>query len=140
VTRFGSSQGRGTLGRRSAAISLRDRPSQRRFAGRPCSQTDERQLKSTEHQAEGTLSLTWAFPIDRSWSCPTTSGPEAPRYRDGSPDDRRQARHPDLGHPLLRRADDVWMIGKEWLRDRLGALTPVQLERVGQALRVALDP
>jgi mRNA-degrading endonuclease toxin of MazEF toxin-antitoxin module len=36
-------------------------------------------------------------------------------------------------------ADDVWMIGKEWLRDRVGALTPSQMERVNQALRVALD-
>ena len=36
-------------------------------------------------------------------------------------------------------ADDVWMIGKEWLRDRVGALTPKQMERVSQALRVALD-
>jgi mRNA interferase MazF len=36
-------------------------------------------------------------------------------------------------------ADDVWMIGKEWLRDRAGALTPAQMERVSQALRVALD-
>jgi mRNA interferase MazF len=36
-------------------------------------------------------------------------------------------------------ADDVWMIGKQWLRDRVGALTPSQMERVGQALRVALD-
>lgn len=35
-------------------------------------------------------------------------------------------------------ADDVWMIGKEWLRDRVGALTPAQMERVNQALRVAL--
>jgi hypothetical protein len=23
-------------------------------------------------------------------------------------------------------ADDVWMIGREWLRDRVGALTPAQ--------------
>lgn len=36
-------------------------------------------------------------------------------------------------------ADDVWMIGKQWLRDRVGALTPAQMERVSQALRVALD-
>jgi mRNA interferase MazF len=36
-------------------------------------------------------------------------------------------------------ADDVWMIGQEWLRDRVGALTPAQMERVSQALRVALD-
>jgi mRNA-degrading endonuclease toxin of MazEF toxin-antitoxin module len=36
-------------------------------------------------------------------------------------------------------ADDVWMIGKEWLRERVGALTPAQMERVSQALRVALD-
>lgn len=36
-------------------------------------------------------------------------------------------------------ADDVWMIGKEWLRDRVGVLTPSQMERVNQALRVALD-
>lgn len=36
-------------------------------------------------------------------------------------------------------ADDVWMIGKEWLRDRVGALTPRQMERVSQAFRVALD-
>ena len=36
-------------------------------------------------------------------------------------------------------ADDVWMIGKEWLRDRVGALTPTQMERVSRALRVALD-
>lgn len=36
-------------------------------------------------------------------------------------------------------ADDVWMIGKQWLRDQVGALTPSQMERVSQALRVALD-
>ena len=36
-------------------------------------------------------------------------------------------------------ADDVWMIGKEWLRDRVGTLTPKQMERVSQTLRVALD-
>ena len=36
-------------------------------------------------------------------------------------------------------ADDVWMIGKQWLRDRVGALTPSQMERVNEALRVALD-
>lgn len=35
-------------------------------------------------------------------------------------------------------ADDVWMIGKQWLRGRVGALTPSQMERVSQALRVAL--
>lgn len=37
-------------------------------------------------------------------------------------------------------AEDVWMIGKEWLRDRVGALSPSQMERVKQALRVGLDP
>lgn len=36
-------------------------------------------------------------------------------------------------------ADDVWMIGKQWLRDCVGALTPRQMERVSHALRVALD-
>ncbi len=36
-------------------------------------------------------------------------------------------------------ADDVWMIDKQWLRERVSALTPAQMERVGQALRVALD-
>jgi mRNA-degrading endonuclease toxin of MazEF toxin-antitoxin module len=36
-------------------------------------------------------------------------------------------------------ADDVWMIGKEWLRERVGALTPAQMECVSEALRVALD-
>ncbi len=36
-------------------------------------------------------------------------------------------------------ADDVWMIDKQWLGDRVGALTPFQMERVSQALRVALD-
>lgn len=41
--------------------------------------------------------------------------------------------------PCFAVADDVWMIGKEWLRERVGALTPAQMERVSQALRVALD-
>jgi len=36
-------------------------------------------------------------------------------------------------------ADDVWMIGKEWLRDSVGALTPAQMERVNEALRVVLE-
>jgi mRNA interferase MazF len=36
-------------------------------------------------------------------------------------------------------ADDIWLVRKEWLRDPLGALTPGQMQRVGDALRVALD-
>ncbi len=36
-------------------------------------------------------------------------------------------------------ADDIWLVRKDWLRDRLGALTPAQMERVGEALVVALD-
>lgn len=36
-------------------------------------------------------------------------------------------------------ADDDWMIGKEWLRDRVAALTPAQMERVNEALPVALE-
>jgi mRNA-degrading endonuclease toxin of MazEF toxin-antitoxin module len=36
-------------------------------------------------------------------------------------------------------ADDVWMIGNEWLRERVGTLTLAQMERVSEALRVALD-
>jgi mRNA interferase MazF len=36
-------------------------------------------------------------------------------------------------------ADDIWLVRKDWLRDRVGALTSSQMERVGQALLVALD-
>lgn len=36
-------------------------------------------------------------------------------------------------------ADDIWLVRKGWLRDRAGALTPAQMERVGRALQVALD-
>jgi mRNA-degrading endonuclease toxin of MazEF toxin-antitoxin module len=35
-------------------------------------------------------------------------------------------------------ADDIWLVRKDWLRERVGALTPTQMERIGQALRAAL--
>ena len=36
-------------------------------------------------------------------------------------------------------ADDLWVIEKQWLQRPIGALTPAQMERVSDALRVALD-
>ena len=35
-------------------------------------------------------------------------------------------------------ADDVWLVRKDWMGDRVGALTPAQMLRIDAALRAAL--